>query len=943
MLRCFDRLSLEARFFLAFALPLVVIAWMTTFGALERQKVVVNMRELQSLTRVAVQAGGLVHHLQIERGMGVGFIGSRGANFAETLPAAREATDAQAQRFLVHLQRFDLPHLETHHRQQDAIRQLSLPDEAPGTFHEVSGRYLTTLRGLSDIAEQLRELAPMRQRIDALAIGHREATDYYTQINLQLHALVIQLAHLSHQSEIQRQLVAYHALMMLKELAGLERAAVSHILASGEFSNEMHRYLLRLAGQQEAYHTTFQRLADSPVAAHLSTTLESSNLLQLTTFRDALLARANDAESPGADLPANLALPTPEQWFAWKSRHIEAIKEVEDGLATAIIAKAQALQESARFDLFRYLTLSPLAVAIALLLAYLIIRQLHARLQMAATIFNHTHDGITVTDSEANILELNQAFSDITGYSRDEVLGQNPRLLQSGHQSKTFYKTLWQQLLTSGTWQGEIWNRRKNGEVYAELLSISAVYDKRGQTQNYVAVFSDITERVSEHQRQLKHSAYHDPLTGLPNRMLLADRLEHALNLSRRNQQSVVVAALDLDNFKALNERHGHAVGDQVLKILAKRFRLSLREGDTLARLGGDEFTVVIEGLESSEQVALIMQRLQQEACAPLHVGGTTLLCSASMGATRFPEDAGDADILLRHASQALHLAKLNGRNRLQWFDPQQDRHQSELSQLVSRLEAALADSELQLHYQPKVDMVSGALVGAEALLRWHDPKRGLVPPGDFLPAIEHHPVSVTIGQWVIETALAQIKAWRDQGADIRVSVNIGALQLQQPDFIARLRTSLAAYPELPPEALELEILESAAIGDIRRAGTVIAECRALGVGVSLDDFGTGYAALEYLKYLPAERLKIDRTFIGDMLVDGGDLAIVKGIIALADAFGYQVIAEGVENEAQGARLIELGCRQAQGFGIGRPMPSDAMLAWYQEWQPYPSWQAADA
>ncbi len=943
MLRCFDRLSLEARFLLAFSLPLMVIAWMTAFGALERQKVAVNMRELQSLTRVAVQAGALVHRLQIERGMGAGFIGSRGVNFADALPAAREATDVQAERLLTHLEHFDLPQLEIHHRQQDAIRQLSLPDEASGAFDTASGRYLITLRGLSGIAEQLQGLPPMRQRIDALAIGHREATDYYTQINLQLHALIIQLAHLSHQSDVQRQLVAYHALMMLKELAGLERAAVSHMLASGEFSSDMRRYLLRLAGQQEAFQATFHHLADSAVAAHLSATLASSNLLALTTFRDTLLDHVADPEQLGPDTPASLALPLPEQWFAWKSLHIEAIKEVEDALAAAIFTKAQTLKEGARFDLFRYLTLSPLSVAIALLLAYLIIRQLHARLQMADTIFNHTHDGITVTDSDANILELNQAFSDITGYSRDEVLGKNPRLLQSGHQSEAFYKTLWHQLLTTGTWQGEIWNRRKNGEVYAELLSISAVYDKRGQTQNYVAVFSDITERVSEHQRQLKHSAYHDPLTGLPNRMLLADRLEHALNLSRRNQQSVVVVALDLDNFKTLNERHGHAVGDQVLKILAKRFRLSLREGDTLARLGGDEFTVVIEGLESNEQVDLIMQRLQQEACAPLHVGGTTLLCSASMGATRFPEDAGDADILLRHASQALHLAKLNGRNRLQWFDPQEDRHQSELSRLVNRLEAALADNELQLHYQPKVDMVSGALVGAEALLRWHDPERGLVPPGDFLPAIEQHPISITIGHWVIETALAQVKAWRDQGMPIRVSINIGALQLQQPDFIARLRTSLAAYPELPAEELELEILESAAIGDIRRAGTIIAECRALGVGVSLDDFGTGYAALEYLKYLPAERLKIDRTFINDMLDDSGDLAIVKGIIALADAFGYQVIAEGVENEAQGTRLIALGCRQAQGFGIGRPMPSEALLAWHREWRPFPGWQAAGA
>ncbi|WP_163557723.1 EAL domain-containing protein [Halomonas sp. NO4] len=927
MLSFFNHLSLEARFVIALGLPLAALFWLAFSGAIEHQKLAVNMAELESLTRLAVEAGELVHALQVERGMSAGLLGSAGRHFSERIVVARDGVDHRVTGFIAHLEAVDIDALSTQSQLTEQVNHYALPQERL----QVDNRYLSFLRDFESITTLFQGLGALRQRTDELAISSQEAVSQYTQITRQLNALVGRLTHLTDEGPINRRLGAYHALLMAKELAGLERATLSDALADWMLSSSQYRRMVQLSGEQTAHLATFHSLAAADTREDLRAALDHPERQPLEAFRERVL-----------DRPAIAALGvSPEQWFTWQTARIEGIKAVEDGLASDILATAQRLQDAARIDLAKYLAVTLLVALATVGLSFLILRHIQARLTLAANVFQHTQDGITVTDPSATILDLNDAFTRITGYSRDEAIGQNPRILQSGRQDTAFYQALWRQLTTTGSWQGEIWNRRKNGEVYAELLTINAVHDERGKLQNYVAVFSDITDRASEHQRQLEHSAYHDPLTGLPNRMLLSDRLTQALGTSRRSDKALVVVAIDLDDFKALNERYGHALGDRALELLAQRLRATLREGDTLARLGGDEFVAVIEELATVADAEPILQRLRHETTTPLQIGDLRVSCSASLGATAFPEDSGDADTLLRHAHQALHQAKLNGRQRLQWFDPQQDRQQSAQSRLVQRLEAAMANHELTLHYQPKVDLGTGRLIGVEALLRWQDPLRGLVPPGEFLPTIEQHPLSITIGHWVIETALRQVATWQDQGLRLTVSVNINALQLQQPDFVASLRRHLACHPGLAANCLELEILESAAIGDIQRAGEVIRECRALGVGVSLDDFGTGYAALEYLKYLPAERLKIDRTFIHNMLDDSGDEAIVKGIIGLARAFDFQVIAEGVETQAQGCRLIELGCREAQGFGIARPMPAEALLDWHRRWEPPSRWLQA--
>jgi len=560
-----------------------------------------------------------------------------------------------------------------------------------------------------------------------------------------------------------------------------------------------------------------------------------------------------------------------------------------------------------------------------------------ARLQLVASVFTHAQEGISITDASGRIVEVNDAFTRITGYSREEAIGQTPSIHRSGRHPPEFYAALWRDLLAKGHWYGEIWNRRKNGELYAETLSITAVCDRQGQPLHYVALFTDIT-LLKEHQKQLEHVTHYDALTGLPNRVLLADRVRQAIAQTRRRDKLMALVCLDLDGFKPVNDAHGHEVGDELLVAISARMKDALREGDTLARLGGDEFVIVLTDLEDPAECNKILSRLLRVAAAPVHVRNLTLQVSASLGVTLHPMDGSDPDTLLRHADQAMYQAKQAGKNRYHLFDPEQDRLARSHHESLEHIALALENNEFVLHYQPKVNMRSGEVIGAEALLRWQHPERGLVAPGAFLPLIEDNDIIVRVGDWVIDTALAQIVRWSRDGLNMTVSVNISARQLQRDDFVSRLMERLAAYPEVAPEALELEVLETAALEDIARVSQVMEVCRNLGVSFALDDFGTGYSSLTYLKRLPANELKIDQSFVRDMLSDPEDMAIVEGIIGLAAAFRRTVIAEGVETAEHGQLLLRLGCDLGQGYGIARPMPADDLLHWVHRWKPDPSW-----
>jgi diguanylate cyclase (GGDEF)-like protein len=442
-------------------------------------------------------------------------------------------------------------------------------------------------------------------------------------------------------------------------------------------------------------------------------------------------------------------------------------------------------------------------------------------------------------------------------------------------------------------------------------------------------------------KEQLEHQALHDVLTNLPNRVLLADRLSQSMVQSQRHHNLLAVAFLDLDGFKHVNDTYGHDLGDELLIVVSLRMKDALREGDSLARIGGDEFVAVLADLSSVEDCEPVLERLLLAASAPVKVGNVELKVSASIGVTLYPQDNVSADQLMRHADQAMYVAKESGKNRYHLFDTVQDDAIKVQRESLEGIRTAIDSQEFVLYYQPKINMRTGTVIGAEALIRWQHPEKGLLSPLEFLPVIENNPMMIELGEWVIDSALAQISQWQAIGLNLplSISVNIAAVQLQQTNFVDRLTTFLAAHPDVDPRYLELEVLETSALEDVKHVSTTMNACIALGVNFALDDFGTGYSSLTHLRRLPANLIKIDQTFVRDMLDDVDDLAIVEGVIALAKSFKRDVIAEGVETIEHGTVLLQLGCELAQGYGIARPMPAIDIPTWVRDWKPDVTWK----
>jgi diguanylate cyclase (GGDEF)-like protein/PAS domain S-box-containing protein len=569
------------------------------------------------------------------------------------------------------------------------------------------------------------------------------------------------------------------------------------------------------------------------------------------------------------------------------------------------------------------------------------------RLQLAASVFDNSYDGVIITDALHRVVDTNPAFSRITGHPREAVLGRTLAELAGAPPSPTAPpSSALQHMLTvlsaQGHWQGEMQLQRDNGQPLVCAMSVSAVSDSSQHTGHHVVVFSDIGH-IKAHQAELDRLAHYDALTGVPNRRMLVDRLAQAIERARRSGQSLAICYLDLDDFKPVNDRLGHAVGDQLLINMTRRLEGALRGQDTLARLGGDEFVLLLADLTHPDEWQPVLARVMRLVQQAVPLGEHSATVSASVGVTVYPADDVDADTLLRHADQAMYSAKQAGRNRHHVFDPTQDKEIEVQRELHSRLAQALALGELELFYQPKVHMETGQVVGAEALIRWQHPELGRLPPGEFLWQVNGSDLEIQVGEWVIHTALTQLGVWKKQGQGLppgfSVSVNLSGHQLLKPGFSAWLATELTHHPHWQPGELELEILESAALADMASAARVMMECRALGVRFALDDFGTGYSSLAYFRTLPVDMIKIDQSFVRDMLVDTDDHGIVQSVVQLARAFQRPVIAEGVETLAHAAALIQMGCPLAQGFGIARPMPADQLADWAQQWALQRPWQ----
>lgn len=565
-------------------------------------------------------------------------------------------------------------------------------------------------------------------------------------------------------------------------------------------------------------------------------------------------------------------------------------------------------------------------------------KKTEADLRIAAATFD-SMQAVIITDVQGNIVRVNKAFTEMTGYSIESVLGQNPRILNSGRQRDSFYQKMWQTSLATGSYQGEFWNRKQNGEIFPVRQSITAVKNEKNETTHYVAVSSDISEQKAK-ELEIQSLAYYDPLTQLPNRVLLTDRFSQALAQSKREKKLLAVCFLDLDNFKPVNDLYGHDIGDKLLIEVAGRIKAMIRDEDTVSRQGGDEFVMLLGDIEQHVQYEQMLKRIIKSVAQPYLIGNKTLSITVSIGVTIYPTDTADFDALMRHADQAMYQAKLTGRNRYHLFNTEQDLKTIEKSNQLQEIQQALSNEEFCLYYQPKVNMKTGEVFGVEALIRWNHPEKGLIPPLKFLPVIENTELEILIGHWVINEALRQLNDWKSQGIIQEMSINISSYHLQQPSFINDLEALLALYPNVDSKYVQLEILESSALGDLSSISRIIETCmHDLGLNIALDDFGTGYSSLTHLRNLAAKTIKIDQTFIRDMLDDPNDYAIVEGTIGLSSAFNREVIAEGVETLEHGLMLLIMGCYKAQGYFISRPIPAEEFSSWLSHYTPHGEWK----
>ena len=556
-------------------------------------------------------------------------------------------------------------------------------------------------------------------------------------------------------------------------------------------------------------------------------------------------------------------------------------------------------------------------------------KQSEAQLRLARKVFETANEAIMITDTENRILEVNDAYCRITGMAREEVIGANPRVTSSGKHDKSFYAEMWKAILGRGEWSGEIWDRRKNGEIYPKWLSITALKDEDGRTVNYVGIFSDISP-LREAQDRLQRLAYYDPLTELPNRSLFMERLESTLAAADREGFRFAVMYLDLDRFKYVNDSLGHAVGDELLKVVANRLVRCVRRSDTVARLGGDEFTIVLAKCGGVEDVGEIADKIIAEVAEPIHLEGHELYVEVSVGICVVPEDGNRVEDILKHADVAMYQAKEAGRGQYQFFSRDLQHQAHRHLSINAELRRALRDGEFEVHYQAQIESTTRQLVGMEALVRWRHPERGVVPPLEFIPVAEDTGLIIPIGASVLRAACEQNVLWQRMGLPkVPVAVNLSARQFEDEGLFEMVTLALEESG-LEPQWLELEVTESVAMHDAEKTIAVLERFKAMGIHSSIDDFGTGYSSLAYLKRLPATKLKIDRSFVRDIDSDPNDAAIAGSVVRLADTMGLRVVAEGVEEQVQADMLQEMGCHYLQGYLFSRPVSAEKMADFLQ-------------
>ena len=541
-------------------------------------------------------------------------------------------------------------------------------------------------------------------------------------------------------------------------------------------------------------------------------------------------------------------------------------------------------------------------------------------LRLMARVFEESHDAIIITDIQGNIIDINAAFTRITGYNKNEVIGKNPNIMKSNRHYKEFYANMWHDLKTSGRWCGEIWDKRKNGEEYPKWLSISVVKDENNIPSHYVGIFSDITGKKQAEDR-LKRQAHYDQLTGLPNRALFIETLQWLIEVASRENKKFALLFLDLDRFKNVNDTLGHHIGDQLLIEVAQRLKSCIRKSDIVARLAGDEFTIVINGLKRREEVVKVAKKILQTFATPVNLSGYEFFITTSIGISIFPYDAITLDNLIKHADSAMYQAKELGKNTYQFYSHELNQKVQEGLELETSLRKALNNNEFVMYYQPQIDLTNKKIVGFEALIRWLHPEKGLLPPEKFIPFAERTDLIIHIGEWVLKTACTQWVHWQQQGfPPIKIAINYSGVQLKRPNQIS-LISKILKTTGMNPKYLCLELTESVAMADAENTIKNLQAFKNMGISIAIDDFGTGYSSLSYLKRFPIDTLKIDKSFVKDITIDPDDNAIATTIIVMAQVLGLEVIAEGIETEEQLGLLQNWRCNQGQGYYIYRPLP----------------------
>jgi diguanylate cyclase (GGDEF)-like protein/PAS domain S-box-containing protein len=832
----------------------------------------------------------LIHHLQLERGLSSGYIASGGRFFADILVAQGKQTDQ------------------------------ALTVVTPILFSDVHP-HLANDKGHISALSDLQQIRNLRQLVSELVVSRDVTVDRYSAM---IEMLFDEMnASLVTDNGTLRPQLAFMAFLQAKEMAGQERALLTAILSSGDFGSFSRMAALhRIRAIEELAVKRFLQFAEDDAKAGFEAILAKPFIREGDAIRRRVIAAGHSTAASVENLPS------PERWYQVSSQKIDAMKELEHVISGSVKHSASELKQGASVGL----VVSALSALASFLLGGMLLLQVRRGrkvaekdLHLAATVFGNSVESIVITDAQSNIVDVNRSFTRISGYTKEDVVGKHARLLRSSINDEKMYADMWQKLLESGSWEGELWNRRKTGENYPVLLSIVAVKDLKGVTTNYVGMIVDISKRKRA-EKQVEQLRTFDSLTGLLSRNAWLASLEHAVADAQACPRQFALLEVGLDRFKVINDSLSHAIGDMVLVEAADRIRNVLRRQDAASRPGGDRFSILLDHVPSPRSMEIICEKLLNAFVMPFMVDGHELHVSISIGVALHPDNGKDVGTLQSNAEAAMFRAKQDGRGCYKFYSEGMNADGVQLLTLERMLRLALERNEFELHYQPQVDAVDGRLVGVEALLRWNSSDRGPVSPSEFISVAEETGLIMPIGEWVMRQACRDAQEWRRSlGRDVPVSINLSARQFRSRDLLAAVQLILDETG-LPSALLELEITEGLLIVDPEEAVDVLRGLRAMGTRTALDDFGTGYSSLAYLKTFPLDRLKIDQAFVRGLPEDESDKAISRAVVALGLNLNMEVLAEGVETEAQRDFLETAGCQVFQGYLHGRPMPAADLM-----------------